>query len=82
MISLQVFLVYSKLQFYKWLKDTWQVLKFVYRKRQQRNKRKIVFVPAILVVAALIGNFIQITKIGSQGMFLLLPVAETKKHVL
>ena len=79
MISLQVFLVYSKLQFYKWLKDTWQVLKLVYRKRQQRNKRKILFVPAILVVVALIGNFVQITKICSQGMFLLLSVAEIKK---
>ena len=37
------------------------------------------FVPAILVVVALIGSFVQITKIGSQGMSLLLSVAETKK---
>ena len=64
------------------IKDTWQVLKFFYRKRQQRNKRKIVFVPAILVVFALIRSFVQITKIGSQGMSLLLSVAQTKKHVL
>ena len=78
-VSLQVFLVHCNLQFYKWLKDTWQVLKFVYRKRQQRNKRKIVFVPAILVDVALIGSFVQITRIGSQGMSLLLSVAETKK---